>query len=118
VVFDPFPDGLDLYARTGTPVVAAASGTVAHTDDASGHVAIVAADGQTLTEYGHMSVPLELRVGDQVQAGDGVGAIDNTATNGGPPHLHFKLQTAGGPVDPLPWLLAGRLPLEEPPAGS
>jgi hypothetical protein len=106
-----FHDGLDLAAPLGQTVRAAADGRVTFAGryaDGAVVVRIRHGDGSE-TEYGHLQAGLELSVGDPVKAGDPVGRVGVTGNTTGP-HLHFELRSGGQPIDPEPWLQAGRLP--------
>lgn len=96
--------GTDFAAPSGTPVYAAASGTVifAGWDGPYGNkVEIRHADG-TVTWYAHMSA-IYVSPGEIV-AGDTIGAVGATGNVTGP-HLHFEVRPGGGePVNSLSWL--------------
>lgn len=112
-----FHDGLDLAAPLGRTVHAAADGQVTFAGrygDGAVVVRIRHRDGSE-TEYGHLQAGLELSVGDPVKAGDPVGRVGLTGNTTGP-HLHFELRSGGRPIDPEPWLQAGRLPAAPAPA--
>ena len=107
---DPFtgePDfhgGLDLAAPLGTPVRAAADGTVEFSGrrgDAGNLVEVVHADG-TRTRYAHLD-GATVRAGENVRAGQVLGAVGSTGRSTGP-HLHFAVERAGRLVDPKPLL--------------
>lgn len=108
-----FHNGLDIAANVGTPIYAAAAGTV--TDVKSGgpygkHVFIEhEIDGQKWTTvYAHMHKN-EVREGQAVLQGEGIGQIGNTGNSSGP-HLHFEVHqgkyayspnSAGNTVNPM-----------------
>ena len=109
---DPFtgePDfhaGLDLAAPAGTPVRAAADGTVdfsGRRGDAGNLVEIAHADG-TRTRYAHLD-SMKVQAGETVRAGQVLGAVGSTGRSTGP-HLHFAVERAGQLVDPKPLLEA------------
>lgn len=112
VTYAHYHKGIDLAARLGSSVRAAASGTVIMAGrDSSGavDVEIRHADGY-VTMYGHLDPSLQVAVGDQVTAGQTVGKVGMTGHTTGP-HLHFALLDGGGKaVDPSPYLAAGELP--------
>lgn len=99
--------GNDLAAPTGTPVGAISSGTVIFAGTQSGYgmkVEVRHWDG-TVSYYAHMSA-ISVQVGDQVAPGGKVGEVGSTGRSTGP-HLHLEVRPGGGgPVSPLPWLLA------------
>ena len=107
-----YHNGIDLAARLGTPVHAAAAGKVVFAGRESDGAVIVKirhADGYT-TLYGHLNPSLDVSVGDQVTAGQEIGKVGLTGVTTGP-HLHFGLyDPKGQAVDPAPALAAGRLP--------
>jgi hypothetical protein len=95
--------GVDLTAARGTPVVAAAAGTVQFVGVDSGygkHVVVRHARGYT-TCYAHLSAfASRLRVGTQVSEGQPLGAVGQTGVATGP-HLHFEVRLNNQPTDPL-----------------
>ncbi|MGL4304996.1 MAG: M23 family metallopeptidase [Mycobacteriaceae bacterium] len=100
--------GVDIANAIGTPVYAAADGTVIDsgpTDSGFGQwVRIKHYDG-TITLYGHIETYL-VKVGQQVTAGDQIATIGNRGYSTGP-HLHFEVWLNGtDKSDPLPWLAA------------
>lgn len=108
---DPrFHAGLDLRARAGTPVYAAADGVVTRSEasGAYGNVVIVDHGGGLGTLYAHHRENL-VRVGERVRRGQPIGLVGHTGNATGD-HLHFEVRWKGGTVDPravLP-LLDGR----------
>jgi hypothetical protein len=54
-----------------------------------------------------------LAIGADVEPGTYLGEIDSTGTSSGD-HLHNELLKDGRPVDPAPYLAAGRLPIDLP----
>jgi len=96
--------GLDLMAPHGTPIRAAAAGTVIYAGwyYAYGNmVDIRHADG-VVTRYAHMSA-LGTDVGSTVQAGDEIGKVGATGRASGP-HVHFEVRVDGRALDPKPFL--------------
>lgn len=118
--------GIDLAAAKGTPIRAAASGTVEYArneaQDASapwytrggGNVVTIKV-GNLTTEYAHLDT-IGVRSGQAIKAGDVIGTVGMT---GGPnayirdieaptgPHLHFAILKDGSFTDPLPYIQAG-----------
>jgi murein DD-endopeptidase MepM/ murein hydrolase activator NlpD len=103
--------GIDIAAEEGTPVVAAASGTVAAAEWADRHgnlVAINHGDG-LITRYTHL-LDYQVAVGDQVDQGQQIGRVGSTGESTGP-HLHFEVILK---IDPTPLLNGtGSLMLKE-----
>lgn len=97
-----FHRGIDVAAPTGTPVVAARSGTVVFSGwSTSGYgylIRIRHSDGAE-TWYGHHS-RLLVSVGDFVQQGEIIALVGSTGISTGP-HLHFELHDSGVAIDPL-----------------
>ncbi|MGC7095837.1 MULTISPECIES: M23 family metallopeptidase [unclassified Amycolatopsis] len=98
-------NGIDLAAPIGTPILAAADGTVIEAGSASGFglwVRIQMDDG-TIHVYGHMN-SFSVRSGQKVKAGEQIAEVGNRGQSTGP-HLHFEVWTGGGKkIDPSPWL--------------
>ncbi|WP_121632439.1 peptidoglycan DD-metalloendopeptidase family protein [Tropicibacter alexandrii] len=96
-------NGVDWAAPTGTPVMAAAGGTVSYAGPAGGYGNVIYIDhgGGVQTRYAHLS-----RFGDKgqkgtrVAAGEVVGYVGTTGRSTGP-HLHFEVRVNDKPVDPL-----------------
>jgi len=97
-------DGIDIGVPEGTPVHAAAAGTVIYAGWMSGYGNIVVMDhGNGLsTAYGHNS---QLVVGQGATVGKGsvIALSGNTGHSTGP-HVHFEVRVNGSPVDPLGYL--------------
>lgn len=92
--------GIDIVLDAGTPVLAAAAGTVTETDVApvEGRYIVVDHGGLT-TKYCHLS-EVQVEVGETVSAGQTIGAVGQTGQSTGP-HLHFEAAQDGALVDPL-----------------
>lgn len=98
--YSKFHSGIDLPAPSGTPIVAAKSGTVILSRLMSGYGNVVMIDhGDTVTVYAHCSA-LNKSVGDSVSAGDVVAFVGSTGLSTGS-HLHFEVRVNGSPVNPL-----------------
>lgn len=93
--------GIDLKAKSGTPVLATADGKVVYagTDGPFGiTVRILHPDGYT-TVFCHLSKHIVER-GDRVVLGQEIAAVGNTGRSTGP-HLHYEVLKDDVPVDPL-----------------
>jgi murein DD-endopeptidase MepM/ murein hydrolase activator NlpD len=101
---DGFHPGIDIPEPWGTPVAAAAPGTVsfADYDDGYGKLVVVAHGYGVRTFYAHLSAIL-VGVGESVSAGSLLGRVGSTGESTGP-HLHFEVRVRGAAVDPLPAL--------------
>ena len=97
-------EGIDVTASTGTPVRAAAAGTIIHAGWLGGYGNLVVVDhGNGLaTAYAHASAILVV-VGQQVGQGEMVSLVGSTGNSSGP-HLHFEVRVNGVAVDPLLYL--------------
>ena len=95
--------GLDVAAPTGTPILAAAEGTVVHAGPRGGYgLAVIIDHGDGLkTLYAHTS-RMHVSKGWTVEAGRKIAEVGSTGFSTGP-HLHFEVRIDGDPVDPLPY---------------
>jgi murein DD-endopeptidase MepM/ murein hydrolase activator NlpD len=105
--------GIDLAAKTGTPVVAAGAGKVVRAGEASGYGNLVVVDhgNGTQTRYAHLD-RIDVKVGDTLDAGQALGAAGATGRVTGA-HLHFEIRQDGEPVDPAAMLKAAARPPTE-----
>jgi murein DD-endopeptidase MepM/ murein hydrolase activator NlpD len=96
--------GIDIGAGMGSPIRAAASGTVIYCGWESGYGNLTVLDngGNLATAYGHQS-SIAVACGQQVNQGDVIGYVGCTGHCTGP-HLHFEVRIDGSPVDPLGYL--------------
>ncbi len=93
--------GVDIAAPQGTPIAAAAAGTVVFAGRRGGYgnlVEIEHADGQR-TRYAHTARML-VKVGDEVKPGQAIATVGSTGRSTGP-HLHFEVKKDGARIDPL-----------------
>ncbi|HVD25750.1 MAG TPA: peptidoglycan DD-metalloendopeptidase family protein [Gaiellaceae bacterium] len=96
-------EGIDIGAGYGTPIVAAASGTVIYAGWMGGYGNLIIIDhgGGLATAYGHQS---SFAVGGgSVSQGQVIGYVGCTGHCFGP-HVHFEVRVNGSPVDPLGYL--------------
>jgi hypothetical protein len=96
-----FHEGQDIAAPIGTPILAAASGTVIDSGPATGFGLWVRIQhpGGVVTVYGHNNVNL-VQKGQMVLAGQPIAEVGDRGESTGP-HLHFQIEVNGKPVDPL-----------------
>jgi murein DD-endopeptidase MepM/ murein hydrolase activator NlpD len=97
-------EGIDIAAATGTPIWAAAAGTVIYAGWLGGYGNLVVLDhGNGLsTAYAHASAIL-VSVGRRVFQGETIAVVGSTGNSSGP-HLHFEVRVNGVAVDPLLYL--------------
>jgi murein DD-endopeptidase MepM/ murein hydrolase activator NlpD len=97
-------EGIDIGVPDGTPIHAAASGSVIYAgwEEGYGNLVILDNGGNLATAYAHQS-RIAVSVGQQVAQGDVVGYSGCTGHCLGP-HLHFEVRINGSPVDPLGYL--------------
>jgi murein DD-endopeptidase MepM/ murein hydrolase activator NlpD len=97
-------EGIDITAASGTPIWAAAAGTVIYAGWLGGYGNLVVVDhGNGLaTAYAHASAIL-VSVGQSVSQGETVALVGSTGHSSGP-HLHFEVRVNGVAVDPLLYL--------------
>lgn len=106
-------DGTDFGADCGTPVRAAAAGTVLAVYFNAGYGNRVILDNGLYngvglgTAYNHLSA-FAVEAGEQVARGQVVGYVGNTGYSTGC-HLHFTVFENGATVNPMTWLGASRL---------
>jgi murein DD-endopeptidase MepM/ murein hydrolase activator NlpD len=96
-------EGIDIGAACGTPIHAAASGTVVFSGwmDGYGNFVIIDHGNGLATAYGHQSAIYVS--GGHVSQGQVIGAVGSTGHSTGC-HLHFEVRVNGTPVDPLNYL--------------
>jgi murein DD-endopeptidase MepM/ murein hydrolase activator NlpD len=97
-------EGIDFGVPSGTPIHAAAAGTVVYCGwmEGYGNLTVIEHGGGIATAYGHQS-SISVSCNQQVSQGQVIGAVGNTGHSTGP-HLHFEVRVNGTPVDPLGYL--------------
>lgn len=106
--------GQDFAASVGTPIYAAAAGTVVYAGMESNGTGVITIeheiDGEVwYTRYLHMySSGIYVTEGQEVAAGELIAGVGNTGNSTGA-HLHFEVRTANNSdddssVDPVQWL--------------
>ena len=100
--------GQDIFAQTGTPLVAVHDGKVStaqYQASGAGNYVVIKGDDGHDSVYMHMREPASVRPGDRVDMGDRIGKVGCTGSCTGS-HLHFELWTphwydGGSAFDPL-----------------
>jgi murein DD-endopeptidase MepM/ murein hydrolase activator NlpD len=114
-------DAIDIMAAEGTPVIAAADGTIEKLFFSNGGggttVYVRSPDQKWMYYYAHLSAYAPgLAEGQQVKRGQVIARVGHTGdANAAAPHLHFAINTMGPsdrwwngtPINPYP-LLAGK----------
>ena len=100
-------EGVDIAAAEGTPIRAAATGTVIlmqseYESGGYGNYTCIDHGGGLSTCYAHQS-SFATSVGARVSQGDLIGYVGNTGHSYGA-HLHFEVRINGAPTDPLGYL--------------
>jgi murein DD-endopeptidase MepM/ murein hydrolase activator NlpD len=100
-------EGIDISVPEGTPIRAAADGTVIlmqseYESGGYGNYTCIDHGGGLSTCYAHQS-SFATSVGAQVSQGDVIGLSGNTGHSTGP-HLHFEVRINGAATDPLGYL--------------
>ena len=92
--------GLDIATSKGTPIVAAASGTVSFAGykGSYGYLVVITHGNGVQTYYGHCS-QLYVSAGDKVAQGSKIAAVGSTGNSTGP-HLHFEVRVNGMAYNP------------------
>ncbi|MFF3210451.1 peptidoglycan DD-metalloendopeptidase family protein [Streptomyces sp. NPDC002886] len=99
--------GIDFAVSTGTPVRAAAAGTVVSSgwQGAYGNAVVIKHDDGRYTLSAHLSSATASE-GERVSAGERIGSSGNTGNSTGP-HLHFEVRSSnsyGADINPVTWL--------------
>ena len=100
-------NGVDIAAEEGTPVCAACDGTVLSVteDPLMGVTVVLEHTGGFTSTYACLGEEVYVSAGDEVGAGENIGAVGATAAAESPePHLHFSVSKDGKLVDPSAYL--------------
>lgn len=96
--------GLDIATSSGTPIQAAAAGTVIYSGykGSYGNLVVIAHNDTVQTYYAHCS-KLYVNAGDTVNQGDVIAAVGSTGNSTGP-HLHLEIRVNGVAKNPQNYL--------------
>ena len=97
-------EGIDIGAPQGTPIYAAAGGTVNYAgwEGGYGNLTLIDHGNGLATAYGHQS-RFAVSSGQTVSRGQLIGYVGSTGHSTGP-HVHFEVRVNGVPNDPLSYL--------------
>ncbi len=102
-------DGIDLALQPETTVTAMHSGRIIFADEMPGYGKLIIIDhGEQYYSLVSGLASLDIKKGDDVNAGDTIGLFDKP-TGLVNPGLHVEIRHGSTPVDPLLWLDANRL---------
>ncbi len=95
-----FHRGIDIAAPTGTPIKAAADGTVIRSGWSRGYgnLTVIKHEKDLATYYAHQSKRL-VRKGQKVRKGQVIGKVGSTGRSTGP-HLHFEVRRGRTALNP------------------
>ena len=98
--------GIDIVAKTGTPIYAAASGYVIFSDYTvdDGYMIIIIHPNDYISVYKHCSSLLK-RKREKIIQSEMIAVSGNTGHKSHGPHLHFEVWKDGVPQDPNEFLL-------------
>jgi murein DD-endopeptidase MepM/ murein hydrolase activator NlpD len=101
-------DGINIAAEAGTPIHAAAAGTVTYAARLKGYgnLILIRHENGYVTAYAHAQ-SLLVAPGDRVDRGDVIGLSGKTGDVASP-QLHFEIREGTKPVDPRPLMLSSR----------
>lgn len=96
--------GLDIANATGTPIKAAAEGTVKKAEYSGnyGNLVIIEHENGVETYYAHCS-KIYVKVGDKVTTDTTIAAVGSTGNSTGP-HLHLEIRVDGNHINPQKYL--------------
>lgn len=96
--------GVDIGCPIGTPVYAAAAGTVVFVGEKGGYglLIVIQHPDDSFTIYAHNSKNIA-KEHAKVKQGEKIAEVGNTGNSTGP-HLHFEIRLQSKPVDPLQYL--------------
>ncbi|AGS40586.1 M23 family metallopeptidase [Cycloclasticus zancles] len=99
-----FHHGVDIAGKTGTSVLAAASGLVTYAGKKGGYGYLIEIDHGSgyVTRYGH-NKEIVVKLGDVVKQNDVIAKMGSTGHSTGP-HVHFEVMRNGKKVNPRKYL--------------
>jgi murein DD-endopeptidase MepM/ murein hydrolase activator NlpD len=106
-----FHSGLDLGAPRGTPIYAAAGGTIVHCGHQGGYGKIIEIrhTGTMRTRYAHLH-QIKVKPGQVINASTVIGTVGSTGRATGP-HLHYEVIKNGQHVNPRKFAILDNIAL-------
>ena len=102
-------DGINIAAELGTPIHAAAAGTVTYAGNelkSYGNLVLIKHENGYVTAYAHAE-RITVSRGDHVDRGDVIGYAGQTGDVTSP-QVHFEVRQGVKPIDPRPLLMAAK----------
>jgi murein DD-endopeptidase MepM/ murein hydrolase activator NlpD len=100
-------EGIDIFAKKGTPVVAICDGVIASRDNGGiggKTISLESEDYRWSAYYAHLDKQY-VREGQYVKKGQVLGTVGNTGNaRYTPSHLHFGIYKSSGAINPLPYV--------------
>lgn len=103
-------EGIDIFAKKGTPVIASTEGIVLRRGENTlgGKVVWVLGPGGQQHYYAHLDQFAGVKTGERVMPGTVLGYVGTTGNaKNTPPHLHYGVYGDAGAVNPYPLLVPG-----------
>ena len=104
-------NGIDIAAAEGTPVMAAAEGTVytVYDDETMGTTVVIRHEDGYTTKYSCLAQEVMVAAGDTISMGQQIGCVGTTALleSALAPHVHFSVTCDNEVVDPADFLELG-----------
>lgn len=98
-------NGVDISVKLGTPIVAAADGTVSDVrqDPVYGEEVVIDHGNGLKSVYGNLTVNVTVKKAQKVSAGDVIGCVGSTARGevGLEPHLYFAMTRNNSYINPI-----------------
>lgn len=103
--------GIDWSKAPGTPIIAAATGTVIGNlfTSLKGHQLVVRDDEGRIHRYHMLLEKSPKKVGERVLEGTQIGRAGSSGTASTGDHLHYELWINGRPIDPYLYVTTGKI---------
>ena len=105
-------NGVDIAAEEGTPVLAAAAGSVytVYEDETMGMTVVIRHQDGYTTKYASLDKEVKVQPGDEVELGQEIGCVGKSAMleSSLGHHVHFSVSLDGASIDPQEFLDLGK----------